>query len=318
MAVTNWQRPAEFPASEKVENALLQVLAVNRAMESTLVDVIAAYTPWLASVIPASIGWLNVQSVLHFSPWQAWVYAIVVECLGLATVATSLKFWSWNQEHQKRAPFWLALVTAVFYLTIVLAVNALLDDGDWRVKLVKALASSLSVAGALIVAMRSQQAKLEKQAAQEQVNREQERLDIEQRRQDTNMLQIELAKIEAQKVTESSRLAAEEIRKEREAERNYRKELKLAEIAAKLEETRAKVSARVPESGESFGKVSERLENVPETFRKWSDWRQVPAEHQRRIASLNNRQVRDEYGCSEKTAGNWIRKAVKQFGSNQI
>jgi len=318
VAVVNWNnKPVEFPAAQKVEHALLQVLAINRAMESTLVDVIAAYTPWLASVIPASIGYSSVLVSLHFEPWQAGVYAVVVECLGLATVATSLKFWSWNQEHDKnkQAPFLLALVTAVFYLAIVLSVNVMLDPGDLWVKIVKALASSLSVAGALIVAMRAQQSKLEKQSDAEQVSAKQEHDDIEQRRKDDMAQQLELAKIDAQKVTESSRLAAEIEQKEREEERNLRKVLKLAEIAGKVEISKAKVSVNVLESGESFPKVSGKLENVPETFRKWSDWRQVPLEHQRRIAGMTNKQVQAEYGKSDKTAGNWIRKAKALGGA---
>jgi hypothetical protein len=315
MAAIGWNTPA-FPASEKVEKVLREVLAVNRAMESTLVDVIAAYTPWLASVIPASIGFDNVSRVLHFAPWQAWVYAIVVECLGLATVATSLKFWSWNQEHKRRAPFELALVTGLFYLVIILSVNVLLDDGSALVKLVKALASSLSVAGALIVAMRSQQSRLERQADIDQVKLDQDKLGADQRRREEDSKQIELAKIAAQKDIYALRMAAaaEEKRLAEEHSRNLLHQEKLARIAAKVEETKAKLSQQVSESVTSYEKVPEGEKKFPETFRKWVDWRQVPAEHQRKISGMNLHQVRDEYGTSEKTAGNWIRAAVDKFG----
>ena len=346
---TTWisNKQKEPGAAEWLENKLAGALAVNRAMETALVDVIAAYTPWLAPIIPASIGWYNVQNVLHFLPWQAWVYAIVVECLGLATVSTALKFWSWNQDSsEKRAPFWLALLTALFYLGIVLAVNVLLDEGDPTIKLVKALASSFSVVGALVVAMRSQQARAEQHLEQVKAEVESQRQAFETQRARDEMLRLEMARIESQKELErlkferekeleTLRLQAEERQKEKEAERNFKKELKLAEINLKVAEAAAKVSKNgsdenknFPKDAETFGKAAEtggKLPesfgngqngggNFPETFGKFTDWRDVPVEQRQRIAGMPPKQVRLEYGTSEKTSSNWVRNALAEFG----
>lgn len=298
-----WDEPARRSAADRIQDVMKSLLAINRAMETTLIDVVAAYTPWLASVVPAFIGYENVIRVLKFEVWQAWVYAIVVEALGLATVATTLKLWNWNQDNKdRRAPFELATLTAIFYLTIVLSVNVLLDEGDTLQKVVKALASSFAVVGALTVALRSQQSKLEQDADTQRAKDELARYEREKREADAQHVQLETLRLEKQKELELSRMQADEARKEREAERNLRKELKLAELKLKL-------SNPVSESSESGRKVAEAAGKFPETFGKWSDWRQLPDEHKKRIAMMTPHQVRTEYGVPEKTSGNWVRKA---------
>lgn len=306
MATMTWNVHASA-LEDKVNGLLRGLLVINRAMEGTLIDVVAAYIPWLGSFIPASIGWLNVQQVLGFTLLQAWIYAIVVEGMGLATVATTLMFWEWNQEQRdnKRAPFALALATALVYLAIVLGVNVLLDDGSPLVKGVKALASSISVVGALIVAMRSQQAKLRVLVEN---NR---KFDVDaQAAQDA--LTVKLAEIEARKVEERLRLQADEAWKLSEAERNFRKEIKLAEIAAKVSISTAKVSESGRDVSGKFRNDVKVSGNFPETFEKWSDWRKLSEEHKNRIAGMCIRDIRDQYGVSEKTAGNWLRKASEE------
>lgn len=336
------QKPS---AAQRLEDFLKGALAVNRAMETTLVDVVAAYTPWLASVIPAFIGFENVIRVLGFLPWQAWIYAIVVECLGLATVSTTLKFWSWNQDgastalSRPKAPFWLAVATALVYLTITLSVNVLLDDGNELVKLVKALASSFSVVGALVLAMRSQQGKAETEleaahkAAEKAQDEERQRVEMlkQQEALEARLArekELESERLKHAKEMETFRIQAEAQAREKEAERNFRKEMKLAGMKLKVAEAQAKVAGNMaddsesgwkvagnmPQGSESFQKVAEGENNFPETFGKWQDWREVPEEHKKRIAGMTPRQVRREYGVPEKTSSNWVRKAKDLFG----
>jgi len=307
-AYNNWNRGDTWVSppstADRIEKWMKSMLAINRAMETTLIDVVAAYTPWLASLVPAFLGYENVRRALHFEIWQALVYAAVVEALGLATVATTLQLWNWNQENKdRRAPFALAMLTAVFYLVIVLLVNVLLDDGNAVQKGVKALASSLAVVGALTVALRSQQSKLVQEAKSLALEAEVERKAEKQRQDENQHLHLETLRLEKQKELELARLQAEDARKEREAERNLRKELKLAEMQLKL-------TNPVAESSESGRKVAESGGKFPETFGKWSDWRQLPYEHKTRIASMTARQVHEEYGVPDKTSGNWVRKAV--------
>jgi hypothetical protein len=319
-----WGEANEAQAARRFERWMKTILEINRAMENTLVDVVAAMTPWIAPLVPAAIGYMNVKQYLGFEPWLAFVYALVVEFLGLATVTTALQFWSWNQETplaspqiqvqdlggKGEAPFLLALVTALFYLVITLAVNVILDQGTVTVRVVKALASTFSIVGALTLALRSQQAK--RQAAVDEAKAqklEQSRQTAEQRASEERR-QLETLRLANEKEIAQARIVAETQAQERKEARQFRHEEKLAEIAAKVAESQAKVSAQVPESSQ---KVAESKE-FPETFGKWSDWRQVPEEQRRRIGGMTIKQVHAEYGVIEKTAGNWIKNSHQEFG----
>jgi hypothetical protein len=309
-----WPEMNGSEMARKVEGWMKSILAVNQALENTLVDVVAAFTPWIAPLVPAAIGYDNVRTYLHFDPWLAFVYALVVEFLGLATVTTALQFWSWNQtkseERQGEAPFLLALSTALFYLAITISVNVLLDEGTTLVKVVKALASTFSIVGALTLALRSQQSK--RQAAVDERKAEeasQAQLEAE-KLASAERVRLESLRLEKETELEKFRILEREKAQEREEKRKFLHEEKLAEIAAKLAESQAKVSAQVSVSS---GKLSESNE-FPETFGKWTDWRQVPEEHRRRMAGMTIKQVAAEYGVIEKTAGNWIRNAKTEFG----
>jgi len=128
-------------------------------METSFVDSVAGTTPWLAPVIPAWMAYHNMTSVMSF-PWGvAFIGALVVECLGMSTVTTAVQFWDWNDKKRisdQAAPVNVALGTAGFYLAIILIVNVLLDMSDWLQCLAKLLLSTLSIIGAVTLAIRSQ------------------------------------------------------------------------------------------------------------------------------------------------------------------
>jgi hypothetical protein len=71
-------------------------------------------------------------------------------------------FWQWNDGHKlERAPFWFAFGAGLFYVVIVLTVNAALDiwrDSEGVKILAHALLSLLSVDAAVIIAIRAQHA----------------------------------------------------------------------------------------------------------------------------------------------------------------
>ena len=129
-----------------------------REVESILVDNIAATTPWLAPLVPAYMVYQAMTSRLDFPVWMAWAGAIVVEFLGLSAVVTSFQLWDWNDRYSvgQRAPVALAVSTAVFYITVVVTVNVLLDDSMLLYKVAKALLSLLSIVAGVILAIRAQ------------------------------------------------------------------------------------------------------------------------------------------------------------------
>ena len=130
-----------------------------RATEALIIDVISMTIPWAAPLIPAYMAWEAMTHELLFPAWVALAGAAVVELLGLATINTAFEFWSYNQDKRKsdsRAPVFFALMTAAFYLTVILTVNVLLDPGILLHKLAKALLSSLTICGGTIIALRAQ------------------------------------------------------------------------------------------------------------------------------------------------------------------
>jgi len=99
--------------------------------ERSFLDLLSALVPYCVPVIPAYLTYYHTINEMQFPSWVAWTAAFVTESLGLASVATAIKFWKHNQRYKNganRAPFWLAVGTYVFYLVIVLSVNVLLEE----------------------------------------------------------------------------------------------------------------------------------------------------------------------------------------------
>ena len=134
-----------------------------KKLEAMAIDTIAAITPWLAPLIPAYLVFHNMTERLGYTSLFGLIGAAAVEFLGLSAVHTAVTFWQWNDGHKvERAPFWFAFGAGLFYVGIVLTVNAALDI--WRdsegVKIVAhALLSLLSVDAAVIIAIRAQHAR---------------------------------------------------------------------------------------------------------------------------------------------------------------
>ncbi len=146
-------------ASNKVRDFLRMIQAIVQELETTLVDTLAAVAPWLGPIAPAYLAYQAMVNVLLLPEWVALVIAAVIELLGISTINTSVQFWNYNQTKRQadpNAPFWLALVMAVFYLTVVLVVNVLLDNAEIIHKIAKFLLSALSPVAAVTLSLRAQ------------------------------------------------------------------------------------------------------------------------------------------------------------------
>lgn len=132
--------------------------------ENAIIDAISAITPYLVPIIPAYLTFFHVHDprAMNFPVEIAWTAAIVVEFLGMSSMATTIRFWRNNQRYKSeknQAPFWIALLTYIFYLAITMTVNVLLeaDLGDrsriviWAI----GLFSMLSVPSGVLIAVRS-------------------------------------------------------------------------------------------------------------------------------------------------------------------
>jgi hypothetical protein len=279
---------------EQVTAVLEGALALSHAFERLLVDVVAAFVPWLAPVIPAYLAFHSLYYVLHLPLWVSIIGALVVEFLGMATVATVVQFNEFNlvrEDEDPSAPLWPAVLTATFYLAVILTVNVVLDNAEIIQKVAKGLMSSLSIVGAVTISLRGQHRRRVEIKIERDMKEEKER-----------------QKKEAEALAYKHK-AAEERRKEK-------LELKKLELQLAEKKTEpAKVSV----------KVSETEPQHPETFGKWKHWTKVPKDERMKISGMTDvRQVMDTYGVSERTGYNWMRDVRSEMvvelqkASNQL
>jgi len=158
-----------------------------RGGEQSMVNFFSAVGPWLAPLAPAYSSWHHMTTAMGFPNWVSWAIAAVVEILGLSAVSTVISFWSYNRRKMadyKKAPVWVALVSFIFYLAIILIVNVLLDlakinSMGWDVEYVKVAAngflSLLSVPAAIILAVRTQHHELLDDLAKEKAEKDAEK-----------------------------------------------------------------------------------------------------------------------------------------------
>jgi hypothetical protein len=168
------------PFFARLRGGLESLQDTSQTFERVVIDNVSAFTPWLAPLIPASMAYRNMITQLNFSPAISLLGAVAVEFLGLSAVATALEFWKFNEDKRKSdnsAPFIVALLTGVFYVVIILTVNATLElNQSLEVKVAaKAMLSLLSVVAAVIIALRSQHRRRLNDIADEKVQRKAER-----------------------------------------------------------------------------------------------------------------------------------------------
>lgn len=133
-----------------------------RNTESSIVNFLSVFAPWLAPLTPAYMTYQHAISTLDFPFYVALPAAIVVEILGFSAVSTFLAFWFHNKKDKatyKRAPIEVIVIAFVFYLALIIFSNVLLDafpNQKWAEITVRALFTLQTIPAALIVAVRTQ------------------------------------------------------------------------------------------------------------------------------------------------------------------
>lgn len=129
--------------------------------EKYIVDFLSAFVPYAVPVIPAYLTYNHTITEMGFPVWVAVTAAFVVETLGLASVATAVRFWRHNQKYkseQNKAPFKLAVMVYLFYIVVVILVNVILEivagsRNGWVITSI-ALFSLLSFPASVLVSIR--------------------------------------------------------------------------------------------------------------------------------------------------------------------
>jgi hypothetical protein len=149
-----------------------------RNTESSIVNFLSSFAPWLAPIIPAYMTYSHATGVLEFPFAVAVPAALVVEILGFSAVSTFLAFWFYNRRTvagTKRAPIEVVIIAFVFYLALIVVSNVLLDAtkgtewSGWAVVAVRALYTLQTIPAALIVAVRTQHRELLSELAKEKL-----------------------------------------------------------------------------------------------------------------------------------------------------
>jgi hypothetical protein len=135
--------------------------------EKSFLDLLSALVPWAVPVIPAYLTVYHTQHEMGFPAWVAFTAGFVTEVLGIASVATAIKFYRHNlkyKDSKNHAPFLLAIGTYVFYLVIILTVNVLLElvagTRSTAVIIAIGLFSLLSLPSAVLISIRAQHAEI--------------------------------------------------------------------------------------------------------------------------------------------------------------
>lgn len=137
--------------------------------EKAIIDLISALVPYLVPIIPAWLMYYHAEHDMGFSHNIALTAGIVVEGLGLASVATAVRFFLYNRRFKKdaktqspnKAPFSAAMGVYAFYVVVVMLVNVIMEAtstsvnsrSGWTI-LAIALFSLLSFPSGLLVALR--------------------------------------------------------------------------------------------------------------------------------------------------------------------
>ena len=144
-----------------------------RNTESSIVNFLSVFAPWLAPLTPAYMTYQHATGVLNFPPQIALPAAILVEILGFSAVSTFLAFWFYNRKNSanyKRAPIEVIIFAFAFYLALIVFSNVLLDtfpSERWAEITVRALFTLQTIPAALIVAVRTQHKDLLSEIAKE-------------------------------------------------------------------------------------------------------------------------------------------------------
>lgn len=152
-----------------------------RETESSIVNFLSVFAPWLAPIVPAYMTFQHATKVLDFPFLVALAAAVLVEILGFAAVNTFLAFWFHNRKDTakvKRAPIEVIVFAFIFYLVLIVVTNVLLDayPGNRYAEIaVRALFTLQTIPAALIIAVRTQHKDLLSEISKEKQQKAAER-----------------------------------------------------------------------------------------------------------------------------------------------
>ena len=129
-------------------------------VETFVTDMVAILSPYCAPLPTAYLVGRATVEYLAWPVWVAFIAALVVESLGLASVATALELREYNQERRKSdpvAPFTLAAALVGIYLVVAVGLTVALDIAPVLAVYAPAIFPLLSLCGVTVLALRGDQ-----------------------------------------------------------------------------------------------------------------------------------------------------------------
>ena len=165
-----------------IREHFIRARAAFQAIEPVMVDGFAMVSPWLSAVFPAALTGWNVAHYLT-NEWGALQYpvaivaALAVESLGISATHSAIKEWA-KGKNTNAGYFRLAMASGFQYLAAVIVANVLLEAayvGDWPRIVAKAILATLTIPGALVIAIRAQSSEDAIERAQEKADKRAEK-----------------------------------------------------------------------------------------------------------------------------------------------
>jgi len=143
-------------------NIFQAIADILNGAERSFLDLLSVLAPYFVPLPAAYLTFYHSVTMLEFPTWLGWTNAFVIESLGLASVATAIRFYRNNKTYKsdkERAPFSLAIFVYVFYLVITISLNVVLEivagtRGGWIIFSI-AMFTLLSVPSGILISIRS-------------------------------------------------------------------------------------------------------------------------------------------------------------------
>jgi hypothetical protein len=158
--------------------------------ERTAVGLVTRLIPWLA---PIPSAFLVGRAAIHYLDYPmsiGVISAVIIEALGLAATSTALDIYIYNQTRRKvdpPAPLFLAIVLVLAYLFIATCLTIIVEVIPHLAVYAPVIFRSLSLAGAIILALQTMLSNRQKAISDEKAERKAERQAVRtEQRQTTN------------------------------------------------------------------------------------------------------------------------------------
>lgn len=181
-------------------------------IERSAVDLVAKIAPWAA---PIPTAYLIGRATINHLAWPAPVAitaALIIETLGLASAATALELFEFNQVRRKTdspAPFALAVGLVLAYFTIATGLTVALDIYPALARYAPAIFPALSLTGITILALRADHRRRLQGIADERAERKETRRQVAQNKRTKTAQAPALVKpVSAQKTANHGDLSA--------------------------------------------------------------------------------------------------------------